>query len=110
MIRPLLSALGVCALLASTATALAHPGHAHKILGTVTAVTATSLEVLDRCNEKTTFAITKATATATLPVTVTGVVMAAAYALLGVGLSTSGNRYKTLSEQWTGLAIHHLSC
>ena len=41
--------------------ALAHPGHAHKILGTVTTVTATSVEVLDRGNEKTTFAITKDT-------------------------------------------------
>ena len=40
---------------------LAHPGHAHKILGTVTTVTATSVEVLDRGNEKTTFAITKDT-------------------------------------------------
>ena len=39
----------------------AHPGHAHKILGTVTTVTATSIEVLDRGNEKTTFAITKDT-------------------------------------------------
>jgi hypothetical protein len=39
----------------------AHPGHAHKILGTVTAVTATSVEVLDRSNEKTTFVITKDT-------------------------------------------------
>lgn len=61
MIRPLLSALGVCALLASTGTVLAHPGHTHKILGTVTTVTATSVEVLDRGNEKTTFAITKDT-------------------------------------------------
>jgi len=40
---------------------LAHPGHTHKILGTVTAVTATSVEVLDRGNEKTTFTITKDT-------------------------------------------------
>jgi hypothetical protein len=40
---------------------LAHPGHAHKILGTVTTVTATSVEVLDRGNEKTTFAVTKDT-------------------------------------------------
>jgi hypothetical protein len=40
---------------------LAHPGHTHKILGTVMAVTATSVEVLDRGNEKTTFAITKDT-------------------------------------------------
>jgi hypothetical protein len=61
MIRPLLSALGVCALLASTGIVLAHPGHTHKILGTVTTVTATSVEVLDRGNEKTTFAITKDT-------------------------------------------------
>ena len=40
---------------------LAHPGHAHNILGTVTTVTATSVEVPDRGNEKTTFAITKDT-------------------------------------------------
>ena len=61
MIRLLLSAFGVCALFASTATVLAHPGHTHKILGTVTTVTATSVEVLDRGNERTTFAITKDT-------------------------------------------------
>ena len=61
MVRPLLSALTVSAILASTGTVLAHPGHTHKILGTVTAVTATSVEVLDRGNEKTTFAITKDT-------------------------------------------------
>ena len=61
MIRPLFSALGVCALLASTGTVLAHPGHTHKILGTVTAVTASSVDVLDRSNETTTFAITKDT-------------------------------------------------
>lgn len=39
----------------------AHPGHTHKILGTVTAVTATTVDVLDRSNEKTTFNITKET-------------------------------------------------
>src|SRR5690606_5889609 len=61
MVRPLLSALAVSAILASTGTVLAHPGHTHKILGTVNAVTATSVEVLDRGNEKTTFAITKDT-------------------------------------------------
>jgi hypothetical protein len=48
-------------MLASTSTLPAHPGHAHKILGTVTAVTASNIEVLDRNNEKTTFAITKDT-------------------------------------------------
>ena len=61
IVRPLLSALAVCALLASTGTVLAHPGHTHKILGTVTAVTASSVDVLDRSNETTTFAITKDT-------------------------------------------------
>ena len=40
---------------------LAHPGHAHKILGTVTAVSATSVEVIDRNNERTIFGITKDT-------------------------------------------------
>lgn len=48
-------------LLAAPLPLLAHPGHAHKILGTVTAVTASSVDVLDRSNEKTTFAITKDT-------------------------------------------------
>jgi hypothetical protein len=61
MVRPLASAVAVWAALASTGAVLAHPGHTHKILGTVTAVTATSVEVLDRGNEKTTFAITKDT-------------------------------------------------
>ena len=61
MVRPLASAVAVWAALASTGVVLAHPGHTHKILGTVTAVTATSVEVLDRGNEKTTFAITKDT-------------------------------------------------
>lgn len=46
---------------ASLAPVLAHPGHTHKILGTVTAVTEKSVDVLDRNNEKTTFAITKDT-------------------------------------------------
>jgi hypothetical protein len=45
----------------STGTVLAHPGHTHKILGTVTAVTPTSVDVLDRSNAKTTFAINKDT-------------------------------------------------
>ena len=53
--------LGVLGLCAGTGTVLAHPGHAHKILGTVTAVTAASVDVLDRGNEKTTFVITKDT-------------------------------------------------
>ena len=53
--------LTMVTVLASTSTVLAHPGHTHKILGVVTAVTATSVDVLDRSNEKTTFAITKAT-------------------------------------------------
>lgn len=48
-------------MLASTSTVIAHPGHMHKILGTVTAVTTTSVDVLDRSNEHTTFAITKNT-------------------------------------------------
>ena len=52
------SALAVGALLLNSANAVAHPGHTHKILGTVTAVTTTSVEVLDRNNEKTTFTIT----------------------------------------------------
>ncbi len=47
--------------LASARSVLTHPGHTHKILGTVTAVTAASVDVLDRSNEKTTFAITKDT-------------------------------------------------
>jgi hypothetical protein len=53
--------LTMLTVLGGTGIALAHPGHAHKILGTVTAVTATSVDVLDRSNEKTTFAITKDT-------------------------------------------------
>ena len=53
--------LSVFGLLAGTGAVLAHPGHAHKILGTVTAVTASSVDVLDRSNEKTTFVITKDT-------------------------------------------------
>lgn len=53
--------LTMLALLASAGTVLAHPGHAHKILGTVTAVTASSVNVLDQSNEKTTFVITKDT-------------------------------------------------
>jgi hypothetical protein len=53
--------LAVFTTLAVPLLVLAHPGHAHKILGTVTAVTATSVDVLDRGNEKTTFAITKNT-------------------------------------------------
>lgn len=60
-ISKMLGRLTMLAVLASAATVLAHPGHAHKILGTVTAVTASSVEVLDRSNEKTTFAITKDT-------------------------------------------------
>ncbi len=53
--------LGVLGLCVGTGTVLAHPGHAHKILGTVTAVSAASIDVLDRSNEKTTFVITKDT-------------------------------------------------
>ena len=53
--------LSVCSVLAGTGTVLAHPGHGHKILGTVTAVTAASVDVLDRSNEKTTFVVTKDT-------------------------------------------------
>jgi hypothetical protein len=53
--------LAMLTVVASSGTVLAHPGHTHKILGTVTAVTATSVDVLDRSNEKTTFAITKDT-------------------------------------------------
>jgi len=53
--------LFVCAFLASTGVVLAHPGHTHKILGAVTAVTDTSVDVLDRSNEKTTLTITKDT-------------------------------------------------
>ena len=53
--------LTMLTVLASTVTVLAHPGHTHKILGTVTAVTPTSVDVLDRSNEKTTFAINKDT-------------------------------------------------
>ncbi len=51
----------VTILVVGAGSLLAHPGHTHKILGTVTTVTATSVEVLDRGNEKTTFAITKDT-------------------------------------------------
>ncbi|MGE3841390.1 MAG: hypothetical protein AB7I50_07370 [Vicinamibacterales bacterium] len=61
MMRLRASSLLVCAFLASTGVVLAHPGHTHKILGTVTAVTDTSVDVLDRSNEKTTFTITKDT-------------------------------------------------
>ena len=57
--RLMLAVLATVALLPPQV--LAHPGHTHKILGTVTTVTATSVEVLDRGNEKTTFAITKDT-------------------------------------------------
>lgn len=39
--------LTMLAVLASAATMLAHPGHAHEILGTVTAVSATSVDVLE---------------------------------------------------------------
>lgn len=53
-----LSLLGT---LAGSGTVLAHPGHTHKILGTVTAITVSSVEVVDRSNEKTTFVITKDT-------------------------------------------------
>lgn len=53
--------IGVLVLLAGTGAAWAHPGHTHKILGTVTAVTASSVDVVDRSNEKSTFAITKET-------------------------------------------------
>ena len=61
MMQGLISFLAAYALVASTGTVLAHPGHTHKILGTVTTVSATSVEVLDRNNEKTTFSITKDT-------------------------------------------------
>ena len=60
-ISRILVQLWMLTVLGSTSTVLAHPGHAHKILGTVTAVTASSVDVLDRNNEKTTFAITKET-------------------------------------------------
>lgn len=60
-ISKMLRRLTMLAVLASAGTVLAHPGHAHKILGTVTAVTESSVDVLDRSNEKTTFAITKDT-------------------------------------------------
>ncbi len=60
-ISKILGRLTTLVLLASAGTVWAHPGHAHKILGTVTAVTASSVDVLDRSNEKTTFAITKDT-------------------------------------------------
>ena len=53
--------LSVLSILAGSGTVLAHPGHTHKILGTVTAATASSVDVLDRSNETTTFAITKDT-------------------------------------------------
>jgi len=53
--------LTMLTMLAGTGTVLAHPGHAHKVLGTVTAVTASSVDVLDLSNEKTTFVITKDT-------------------------------------------------
>ena len=46
--------------IAATLTAL-HPGHAHTILGTITATPAGQVEVLDKNNEKTVFAITKDT-------------------------------------------------
>lgn len=56
-----LARLTILTMLVSTGTVLAHPGHTHKILGTVTAVTASSVDVLDRSNEKTTFVVTKDT-------------------------------------------------
>lgn len=58
--RKLSSVIAACALIANTSVS-AHPGHTHKILGTVTAFNATSVEVLDRSNEKTNFVITKDT-------------------------------------------------
>lgn len=61
MVGRVMPCLAVYAMLATSVTVLAHPGHTHKILGTVTVVTATSVEVLDRGNEKTTFSITKDT-------------------------------------------------
>lgn len=60
MTRRLIPVL-VTALALAPWPALAHPGHTHKILGTVTAVTATTVEVLDRSNEKTIFEITRDT-------------------------------------------------
>jgi hypothetical protein len=60
MARPLAWLLSA-ALVVVPALTTAHPGHTHKILGTVMAVTATTVDVLDRSNEKTTFNITKET-------------------------------------------------
>ena len=60
-VRTWLIGLSVIAVVASLAPVLAHPGHTHKILGTVTGFTEKSVDVLDRNNEKTTFAITKDT-------------------------------------------------
>jgi len=56
-----LGRLALFTLLVVPLAAFVHPGHTHKIHGTVTAVTASSVEVLDRNNEKTTFGITKET-------------------------------------------------
>ena len=41
--------------------AAAHPGHSHKIMGTITMAREAQVEVLDSNHEKTTFAITKTT-------------------------------------------------
>ncbi len=46
-IAKMLGRLTTLAVLASAGTVLAHPGHAHKILGTVTAVSTTSVDVLE---------------------------------------------------------------
>lgn len=55
------SALTVLTALAAAPAAIAHPGHAHKIMGTITMVREGRVEVADANKEKTIFAITKET-------------------------------------------------
>jgi hypothetical protein len=64
MIRRLVSCVAALAVVIAAATpaiALAHPGHKHTIMGTITMVGTGQVEVLDKNNEKTLFAITKKT-------------------------------------------------
>lgn len=60
-LAPYAAGLALAAGLAAPAAGLAHPGHKHTIMGTISMVAAGQVEVLDKNNEKTLFAITKAT-------------------------------------------------
>ena len=58
-----MSLIALCAALALMLgnVALAHPGHTHKIMGTIAKVEARQLDVLDKAGETSTFAITDKT-------------------------------------------------